>query len=274
MDRLLELQNRIASRIDSDPYASGFERLTVRTVHNQKYVTYYGDYLGESFADLLDTVAEASVAESFASLEMSGPDGGANGTRNWDLSKIANCSVAFPNLLLLSIEQTKATDHNRSIVAESYEEDGVLAKILAKAPRLESLTTPSAPNSDFFSVVSHPIRHLNIDTGYDHQGFIANLTHSRCFPNLQIFEFGEYNETYMEDFSAGVTPFADYRELFASPAFESVNVFLWKNPVCTAEQLAELKELKPDRQISIVRWTSYSDATGCGRVNKRLGVSP
>ena len=70
-----------------------------------------------------------------------------------------------------------------------------------------------------------PLRLLSVDTGYDHQGFIANLARSACFPKLQSFEFGEYNETYIEDSAAHLTPVADYRELFTSRAFAPVKVF-------------------------------------------------
>src|SRR5207248_1056697 len=86
-----------------------------------------------------------------------GVKGGANGTRNWDLSLIADSDAVFPQLRALSIEQTKPGDHNRSIVAAVYEEEGILARILARAPVLESLVTPSAPNADFFRVGERPL---------------------------------------------------------------------------------------------------------------------
>jgi hypothetical protein len=256
MDRLLSLQRCIEARADLARDASFVDRLCVTKVGDQAYLDFYGDPFGEAFGDLLDALSDTSVANSIGALDIRGPNEGSNGTRNWDITRLAEGAAFFPKLRRLSIEQTKPTDHNMSIVARSYDEEGVLAKILAKAPRLEVLIVPSAPNADFFRIGKHPIQHLSVDTGYDHQGFIANLARSSCFPDLGSLWFGEYNETYMDDFSAHLTPFADYRELFASSAFASVRAFQWRNPVCTAAEMAEIKNLKQERQVSIVRWSS------------------
>jgi hypothetical protein len=256
LDRLVSLQRRIEARADPYPVAEFVDRLCVTKVREKAHLDFYGDPFGESFVDLLNTLLDPTVANSVVSLDLRGPDTGANGTRNWDLSSLADGAVHFPALRQLSIEQTKPADHNRSIVARSYAEDGVLAKILAKAPRLEALITPSAPNAQFFNIPSHPIQYLSVDSGYDHQGFIANLARSACFPKLRSFEFGEFNETYLADHVAQTTPFSNYRELFASPAFASVRAFQWKNPVCSAAEIAEIKTLKPGCQVKVVRWSA------------------
>jgi hypothetical protein len=256
MNRLVALQRTIEARADPDRDAEFIDRLCVTRVGELTHLDFYGDPFEESFGDLLGALGDQEVANSLASLELRGPDEGANGTRNWDLSAIAHSSASFPRLRRLSIEQTKPTDHNRSIVAETYDEEGVLAKILAKAPELDVLVTPSAPNADFFQIGQHPIQHLSVDTGYDHQNFIANLATSSCFPRLRSFEFGEYNETYMDDFSDHVTPFADYRNLFMSDAFASVQMFRWKNPVCSPEELAETRTFLMGRQVMVTRWSA------------------
>jgi hypothetical protein len=256
MDRLLALQNAIEARAASDRDASFIECLSVVKVDSLAHLDFYGHCCGESFGELLDALADKRIANSLASLDLRGPDEGANGTRNWDLTPLAKSPASFPNLRRLAIEQTKPADHNKTILAHEYEEDGVLAKILAKAPALEVLVTPSAPNADFFQVGKRPIEHLSVDAGYDHQDFIANLAESSCFAKLRSFEFGEYNETYMEDFSAQVTPFADYRRLFESSAFASVEVFQWRNPACSPAEMATIKNLTKNRQVLIVRWTA------------------
>jgi hypothetical protein len=256
MDRLIDLQRTIETRAAPDSDASFIDRLGVIVVGNLAYLDFYGDPFGESFSDLLTTIVSPDIANAIASLDLRGPDTGSNVTRNWDLTTIAAASSSFPNLRRLSIEQTKPADHNRTIVAQDYEEDGILAKVLARAPALEVLVTPSAPNADFFRVGYRPLSFLSADTGYDHQGFIVNLAESTCFPKLQSFEFGEYGETYMNDFSAHLTPFADYRTLFTSPAFASVRNFQWRNPQCSREEMAELKSLDKDRDILIVNWSA------------------
>jgi len=256
MDRLLKLQQKIAGRADLERDPALIDRLCVTRVGERIHIDFFGDPFGESYHDLLGVLAGPDVAEALGSLELRGPDEGANGTRNWDLRAIAESDGELPNLRHLSIERTKPADHNRSIIGADYDEDGVLAQIIAKAPRIESLIAPSAPNADFFRVGRRPFRFLDIDTGYDHQGFIANLARSSCFPELQVFEFGEYHETYMDDFAAHVTPFENYRELFLSPACASVHVVQWRNPACTPQAFAELKQLTSECQVMIVRWSA------------------
>jgi hypothetical protein len=256
VDRLVSLQRTIESRATPDRDPSFLDRLCVTRVGGLAHVDFYGDPFGESFLDLLETLADNSVADSVASIDIRGPDEGSNGTRNWDLTAMAASRHAFPNLRRLLVEQTKPADHNRTIVAQTYDEDGVLARILAKAPALEVLVTPSAPNAGFFEVGPRAIEYLSVDTGDDHQGFIRNLARSSCFPMLRSFGFGEYNETYMEDFSSHLTPFADYRELFASQAFAPVKIFQWRNPACSPEEMAEINNLKKGRQVLVVRWSA------------------
>lgn len=256
MDRLDALQQAIEARSAANKDLSFVDRLSVIKVGKLAYLDFYGDPFGEAFGELLDALVDRRVATSLAALDLRGPDEGANGARNWDLTPIAACAATFPNLRRLSIEQTKPADHNRTIVARSYEEGGVLAMILDKAPALQALVTPSAPNADFFRVGQRPIEYLSVDTGYDHQGFIGNLAESSCFADLRSFEFGEYNETYIEDFSARVTPFADYQRLFESSAFASVQIFQWRNPSCSPAEMAKIKSLGKSRQILVVRWSA------------------
>jgi hypothetical protein len=256
MDRLTALEHAIEGRAAPDRDASCVDRLSITRIGQLAYLDFYGDPLGESFADLLDLLADREIAYAIAALDLRGPDIGDNGTRNWDLTPLAQSAATFPRLRRLYIEQTRPSDHNRTIVARTYDEDGVLARVLAKAPALEVLVTPSAPNADFFRVGERPIEYLSVDTGYDHQGFVANLARSSCFPKLRSFEFGEYNETYMEDFSAHVTPLADYKELVTSLAFASVKVFHWRNPACSSAELAEFKRLSKGCRIFVVRWSA------------------
>lgn len=256
MDRLTALQCSIERRATADKETELVDRLCVTRVGGLVHLDFYGDPIGESFCDLLDVLADSSIANHVASIDLRGPDEGSNGTRNWDLSAMAESAATFPMLRRLCIVQSKPADHNRVIIGCIYDEEGVLAKILMKAPALEVLVTPSAPNADFFRVGERPIEYLSVDAGYDHQGFIANLARSDCFSKLRSLGFGEYNENYMENFATRVTPFADYRELFALTAFAPVKVFQWRNPACTPEEMAEIKDLKRDCQVLVVQWSA------------------
>jgi hypothetical protein len=44
-----------------------------------------------------------------------------------------------------------------------------------------------------------------------------------------------------------------FRRLFESPAFDALKVFVWRNPVASPEQVAELKALRPKVRVQIVR---------------------
>jgi hypothetical protein len=155
------------------------------------------------------------------------------------------------------VEQNGPGDHNRIIVGADYEEGGVLGALVAKAPALEQLTVPSAPDASFFAVKDHPLRYLNVDAGYDTQGFVGNLAASCCFQGLSGLELGEFNETYLEEFASRCTPTEDYRRLFTSRAFASVATFTWRNPVCSEREIEQLRALCAKKmQFRLVRFSA------------------
>jgi hypothetical protein len=164
-------------------------------------------------------------------------------------------AAAFANLRYLYVQQTQPGDHNRTIIGD-YEECGVLADIAAKAPMLTGMTVPSAPSREFFSVGLQRLAYLNVDAGYDTQDFILNLSQSVSFPNLTCLEWGEYCESYMDDWRDRCTPFDNYKALFASEAFRRVQRFVFRNPVCSDAELADLKAMQPKLQMLVVRSTS------------------
>lgn len=242
------------SYLDPSPYS----RVAIIESEGVVHVDFSGSPFDEPFDRLCEILSSKGVAESLASIVLRCADEGANGTCNWDLSGLIESEASFPALRLVSIQQTASGDHNRMIVAADYDEGGVLAQLLRKAPDLDALTSPSAPDAAFFTVLDHPLRYLNVDAGYDTQNFISNLADSRSFPGLQNLEFGEYNETYVDTFPEGCTPFADYLRLFKSPAFSAVRSFTWRNPVCTADEIAILRAIRPSRdlQFKVVRFSS------------------
>jgi len=253
LERLSDLQRRLADAAEETDLPEDLERLCVTAAAGQLHLDFYGDPFEEAFQELLAVIVTPEVSAALASLTLSGSDEGANGTRNWDLSLLGEGDALFPRLRALSIQQTQPADHNRSIIAAVYDEEGVLARILERAPALESLVTPSAPDAEFFRVGGRPLRFLSVDAGYDTQGFIRNLARSSCFPGLRCLEFGEYKETYTDDYAESCTPFPDYEELFQSEAFQPVRRFVWRNPACSTAEIGKLKALRPDLQVLVVR---------------------
>lgn len=255
-EQLESLRQRIAGRNEPDTSPDDLQHLAITQIGDVFNLDFYGDCFEDSFDDLLSTLAAPDVARGIGSLILRGADEGANGTHNWDIEPMLAADATFPQLETFSIQLNKPGDHNRSIVASNYDEDGILARLLSKSPRMQELTIPSAPNGAFFDVGERRIRFLSVDAGYSTQDFVSNLAKCSCFPNLQCLEWGEYNETYMDEYLANCTPTENYRELFRSSAFGSVTRFVWRNPVCTDDEIKELKALKPGLQLLVVR---YSD---------------
>jgi hypothetical protein len=255
VDILSQVQLAVSRRNAEQPRAGCHEYIAVSPDPQGIAVDFWGEAHQEPFGELLLALRTPEVAAELRSLTLRGPDEGVNGTRSWDIGLLVGKGVQFPKLEVVAIQQTAPSDHNRTIVGD-YEEGGVLAELLAAAPALRSLISPSAPNADFFAVGQRPLEYLGIDAGYAHEDFLVNLARSSSFPRLQFLAWGEFNETYMEDFAQHVTPFEHYRELFASPAFAGVGMFELRNPVMSEAQLQSLRPLR-DRsfQFKVVRST-------------------
>ncbi len=253
MNMLDELEARLRNMSPETTYET---RLWVGRTPDGVFVDFFGEPFSEEYSQFLLSLRSPETSKTLAAVRMSGPDEGSNGTKNWDLSELVAGEHLFPMLRSFHVERGLPGEHNRAIVAESYEEDGVLARLLEKAPDLMSLSSPSAPDSDFFQVRNRPLRSLKVDAGYDHQNFIDNLANSSCFPDLTCLEFGEYNESYMDDFEASCTPFSHYAKMFRSKTGRNLQSFVWRNPIVTQEQLSELRTIVPSLQMQIVRWSA------------------
>jgi hypothetical protein len=222
-------------------------RLSVVEQASGLSVDFYGSPFDEPYLRLCHALRSPGTAENLVSIALRSPDEGANGICNWDLNELLDTPSTFRHLRIFSIAQTSPGDHNQRIVASGYEEDGVLGRLLHKAPALDTLISPSAPNAEFFQRQIHPLRYLNVDAGLATESFIGNLADSEAFPGLTMLEFGEYSQTHLEDFSEQCTPLEDYRRLFSSSAFAQVRGFTWRNPACSAADITALRGLLPHR---------------------------
>jgi hypothetical protein len=229
-------------------------RLSIVSTGDLLHVDFYGAPFEEAFETVCTALNKDDVAPVLASVSFRCPDQGMNGTCSFGLEAFVNRRSKFPALRSLSLQQNIPATHNRIVIGED-DEGGILGTLLKAAPALESLVAPSAPDRSFFELSNQPLKYLNVDSGYATQNFIANLAESSSFPMLEHLEFGEYNETYMEDFASHCTPEADYRRLFTSPAFGRVQFFRWRNPVLSREQIAELRALCPQKglQFQVIR---------------------
>ena len=254
-----KLQNKVSELADPDIDPEFHARVSVLQVGGHLHIDFRGSPFDEPFNELCATLVRPEVATVLGSLSLRSPDESSNGTCNWDLALLVDAESSFPNLRSFSVAKNEPGNQNRVIIGADYDEDGVLGRLLHKSPSLNTLIVPSAPDATFFSMKHPSLHYLSVDSGYDTQNFIGNLADNSCFPELRALEFGEFNETYLDDFPNGCTPFEDYRRLFTSPHFASVRYFVWRNPVCSEEQIAVLRSLRPKRdlQIQIVRFSAW-----------------
>ena len=195
-----------------------------------------------AFCAFLDFICEQENAEKLISLTFDGPDEGANGTKNWDFSRIINSDVTFLNLKSLKIQLTNLGDHNGNIIASVYDEEGMIAKLMEKMPNLETLVIPSAPNKSFFEIGKHPLKRLILQVGYDNQNFIENFAESDNFYQLTALDFTDMIDSYDMPEENSVS-FESFEKLFKSKAFSTVKHFKLRNSILSKEQLFELQKL-------------------------------
>lgn len=219
-------------------------------------IKFYCDLMGEFDAlnSFLQILVDSDVSPYIKSVEFSGPDEGANGTKPWNFGAIVNSDALFPSLTSFLVESTQPQDHNCSIVSGNfYEENGMIAELIRKMPNLLSLSVPSAPNQKFFHMKQHHLNILTVQAGYDTQDFIFNLSKSSCFPKLRHLDFTDFQETYIDDYESHCTPHSHYKELFLSSGLPELRSVVLRNPLCSREEIKELKALRKDVSIKLIR---------------------
>ena len=272
--QLLALQQRIhAFTLDSaaeheldiqDPagplWAALQERVTVAPLYGGLHVEFFGNPWEEPFAWTLACLSDQRVADAIMSLSFTGPDEGANGTREWEFTALLDSDVRFPRLRSLSISPTEPADHNMSLVQRAgtiMEEDGEIARFVSKAPYLSELVVPNAPDASFFELALPHLNMLRIGGGCDTQQFIEQLAASHTLPALGLLDFSESTElqfTWADARDAeAVTPFPAYERLFASDAFAAVRTFRLRNSALSLEQLQTLQALRPGLQFMVIQ---------------------
>lgn len=279
--RLLTLQQRIhqftraqAADRDDDPddlsaplWVDDYNYLALAPIRGGLHVEFHGELWDDPFAWTLACLAEQPVANAISSLRFSGPDTGANGTREWEFTPLLDSAVTFGQLRSLAISPTEPQHHNISLVQKAgtiMEEAGEIARFVAKAPYLSELILPNAPDASVFQVDLPHLELLHIGAGCDTQGFVDNLAASSNLPRLRTLDFSESTElqhtwSHQRQDDA-VTSFASYEKLFASPAFDSLRVLRLRNTCLSLAQLQALQQIRPNLQFMVIQ------ATGGGYV--------
>lgn len=272
--QLLALQQRIhAFNLDSateheldiqDPagplWAALQERVIVAPLYGGLHVEFFGNPWEEPFAWTLACLSDQRVADAIMSLSFTGPDEGANGTREWEFTALLDSDVRLPRLRSLSISPTEPADHNMSLVQRAgslMEEAGEIARFVSRAPYLSELVVPNAPDAAFFEVPLPHLHSLRIGGGSDTQRFIGNLAGSRNLPALGLLDFTESTELQFVWADAreidAVTPFEAYERLFASDAFDAMHTFRLRNSALDVAQLQTLQAMRPRLSFMVIQ---------------------
>jgi hypothetical protein len=105
----------------------------------------------------------------------------ANGTYSIIIDALFTGDRPLPRLSRFVLDQGHG-EHGYKILASArnggdgyYEEASVLADLVAWAPALQELVTPSPPSGEFFQGRPHALRSLDVDAGFGHANFIRNL---------------------------------------------------------------------------------------------------
>ena len=198
------------------------------------------------FCLFLEFLCEPENAAQIISLEFTGPDQGANGSKSWRFSRLINSGVIFPMLKSFKVQLTDLADHNNSIIDGGFlEENGVVAKLISKMPQLETLVIPSAPDESFFKIGNHSLKNLTIQVGYQNQNFIDNLAKSENFNQLKYLDFTDILDYYTVD-AEYFTNAESFLRLFNSKAFSTVTVFKLRNSALELDKIYELQRTKED----------------------------
>lgn len=280
--RLLALQQRLAdldaeqrqadaddSDGDSDeavqaasPTLEASHQLMFAPIGERWHVHYHGpaastgDTEQPIFAELLDALAEPAVAQALHALTFTGPDEGANGTREWVFTPLIGRGVPFPHLRHLSISQADNTAHNAVCIVregEILDDSGDVGRLVALAPALESLELPQAPDPAFFGVPLPALRRLKIGAGHNPNGFIGHLArHAAQYPALRHLDFSDVLGPFMQpegDWPA--TPFEDYEALFQSTVGGKLWAMVLRNAQLTEAQYRQLHQMRPNASLQV-----------------------
>lgn len=227
------------------------------------HVEYHGPSCeDDALTALLDALADPDVAESLASLSLTGPDEGANGTREWILTSLLDSDVQFPRLRRVYVRPTEPDDHNFSLISKAgavMEEQGEIARLCRKAPRLTELTVPNAPDASFFAVPLPALCSLRIGGGYDTQRFVANLARATNLPSLYHLDFSESADLFLRwpegEHPPRPTPFSAFEVLVGGRLSTQLRALTLRNTCLSRTELEALQARAPSLQLKVIQST-------------------
>jgi len=261
-EKLIDLQDRIYNyhhSSDNEYVLTYSPRISFSKIGDFYEIIFYGEGYDDDFNVHSSNLESEEFNFGFCALQdfliehpdqvvsliFNGPDEGANGTKSWDFNRLINSNIVFNNLKIFKVALTELGDHNQSVIGEYDEEDGMIAKLVAKMPALKILQLPSAPNEDFFKLPELEIYSLSIQAGFDHQNFIENLSLSKNLPQLKSIDYTEPFDYFGDMDEEEFTSFDSFKKLFQSEVFSYDHFhFTLRENRLTEEQLFELQKIR------------------------------
>ena len=174
----------------------------------------------------------------------------ANGTYSIIIDALFTEERPFPQLYRFVLDQGHG-EHGYKILASArnggdgyYDEAGILADLVAWAPALQELVTPSPPSAEFFQGGAHPLRSLDVDSGFGHANFIRNLTGCSRFTELRGLVFTDDRNRYMDDWNKRTTSFEDYVAFIGSPLATRLESICLREVNLSRDQVRQLLGLR------------------------------
>jgi hypothetical protein len=203
--------------------------------------------------DLLRLLASAEVAPRLRSFTYRTEAAlAANGTYSIIIDALFTDDRPLPRLSRFVLDQGHG-EHGYKILASArnggdgwYEEAGVLAHLLARAPALQELVTPSPPSGEFFEGASHPLLSLDVDSGFGHANFIRNLAGCSRFPELRRLVFTDFRQSYLDGWREQTTRFEDYVSLFGSPVASRLESISLRELTLSRDQVGRLIKMRSE----------------------------
>ncbi len=203
--------------------------------------------------NLLRMLASAEVASKLRSIDYRTEAVlAANGTYSIVIDDLFTGDRPLSRLSRFVLDQGQG-EHGYKILASArnggdgyYEESGVLADLVALAPALQELVTPSPPSRKFFQGAPHPLRSLDVDSGFGHVNFIRNLAGCSRFSELRRLVFTDDRNRYFDDWHKRTTSFEDYVTFFGSPVAARLESICVRDVNLSRDQVRRLLEMRSE----------------------------
>lgn len=125
------------------------------------------------------------------SLHFSNYDVGANGTRDWNFTRLIESEAVFQNLISFKVQLYLRGDHNTPIITQNqdYSFDNSVTQLLKKMPNIYKFEVPTPADERLFEVVFSNLKRITVQSNYTHGNFIKNLAKSPILSQLDSLDF-------------------------------------------------------------------------------------